>query len=135
MSLTFIVKLASLEKTNISRKRKGRFQKYCINFFSEVILSWAFCEIFSEKNLKPTKGPGETPAEFNHLQKSQKIEHIKQEPMYTLDTARQAFGVAATENEMLHSNGSMFLSAALQQANQDGESDSGNSQDSDHEPG
>ena len=73
--------------------------------------------------------------EFNHLQKSQKIEHIKQEPMYTLDTARQAFGVAATENEMLHSNGSMFLSAALQQANQDGESDSGNSQDSDHEPG
>ena len=73
--------------------------------------------------------------EFNHLQKSQKIEHIKQEPMYTLDTARQAFGVATNENEMLHSNGSMFLSAALQQANQDGESDSGNSQDSDHEPG
>ena len=98
-------------------------------------MSWALFEIFQKKSLKPTKGPGETPAEFNHLQKSQKIEHIKQEPMYTLDTARQAFGVAATENEMLHSNGSMFLSAALQQANQDGESDSGNSQDSDHEPG
>ena len=131
MSLTFIVKLASLEKTNISRKRKGRFQKSCIYFFFgsyfELSLLWNF--------LKPTKGPGETPVEFNHLQKSQKIEHIKQEPMYTLDTARQAFGVAATENEMLHSNGSMFLSAALQQANQDGESDSGNSQDSDHEPG
>ena len=90
--------------------------------------------LFPEKSLKPAKGPGETPVEFNYLQKSQKIEQIKHEPMYTLDTARQAFGVA-TENEMLHSNGSMFLSAALQQANQDGESDSGNSQDSDHEPG
>ena len=133
MSLTFIVKLASLEKTNISRKRKGRFQKFC-NIFSQIILSLVLFNVFG-KILKPTKGPGETPAEFNHLQKSQKIEHIKQEPMYTLDTARQAFGVATTENEMLHSNGSMFLSAALQQANQDGESDSGNSQDSDHEPG
>jgi len=102
VSLTFIVKLASLEKTNISRKRKG---------------------------------PGETPAEFNHLQKSQKIEQIKPDPMYTLDTARQTFGIATAENEMLQSNGSMFLSAALQQTNQDGESDSGNSQDSDHEPG
>ena len=131
MSLTFIVKLASLEKTNISRKRKGRFQKSFFGSYFELSPFWNF----SEKSLKPTKGPGETPVEFNHLQKSQKIEHIKQEPMYTLDTARQAFGVAATENEMLHSNGSMFLSAALQQANQDGESDSGNSQDSDHEPG
>ena len=28
VSLTFIVKLASLEKTNISRKRKGRFRKF-----------------------------------------------------------------------------------------------------------